>query len=177
MARSHLFLLGGGSLLGVASQREVLDTIKHPSVVMSCKTIAFDFSTFPPRWEARSTGTWCVFINIQEWGYSRWLECPAMKISSKRLCRDRNRRAFISTLSGIWHWQHIGFSCYIIVHVGLDLPCLPMRCFSKSRQWTLSFRALLKVDIQWPFDEQNILAWVPVVLCMCAFGRYVKKYG
>lgn len=40
-----------------------------------------------------------------------------MRISSKRLCGDRNRKTHISNLSGVWSRQWTGtLSGYVIVH-------------------------------------------------------------
>lgn len=50
--------------------------------------------------QMRNTG---VAVSIyQDGNCTRLLECPNMRISSKRLCRNRNRKARISNLSGIW---------------------------------------------------------------------------
>lgn len=61
------------------------------------------FKLFLPgeRSEAQELG---VSVSIyRNRGCTRLLECPNMKIPSKRLCRDGNRRAYISNLSGVRH--------------------------------------------------------------------------
>lgn len=127
--------------------------------------------------------------------YTAWyscvlLECPNTRISSKRLCGDRNRKARISNLSGVWNRQCPGtFSGYVIVHV-----CPNLARPSHEKFLGEQIMSLYKVGSRRPFGEQNIFAQVPVEftrVCMCvcvwalmcacghvrAFGRRVKMYG